>query len=408
MNRTNLLDYLVNISLPLIVGLVFVLGIFKLHMLPFLDSMLNEQNSIVSNGFLVSQIEYHKEFAPFARRPLTSLLINGVSDWFGLKPGMAFVWVNFSLFLIGGLLLYFLSRMLTKNYWFAVFNLLSFYVTFSVLFAFYPPIFTYDEPLQYALVFAAMLCFLKRKRILFVLLITLALIAKESTLFLLPGFLYLYSTKSKKFIPKITFGRFLVLGLPLVFYMGFLWFYLGKMDFFHAFESELPQRFSCWYQNFGSHKNSIETIISFCLVIGPFLYLLALNWKNNLKNQWVKAFLVTLAINTPIVLLATLARESRLFALPLLFLWPVFFPLFGQQIALLFNKSSYADYFAMYGHRLILSAAVLLALLIAIGHYRLGLGHNNLFSPYLFITLLLIATHFLLWRDQKRKQSRIE
>ncbi|MGS0524018.1 hypothetical protein ACU8V7_01325 [Zobellia nedashkovskayae] len=64
--------------------------------------------------------------------------------------------------------------------------------------------------------------------------------------------------------------------------------------------------------------------------------------KNNdaWQNSFVYAFLLTLIINTPLVFMTAFARESRLFALPLLFIWPMFMQLFGSDLKPLFVKKN--------------------------------------------------------------------
>lgn len=102
------------------------------------DSMLNEKNSIISNGFITSQIKYHTEFAPFARRPLTSYLVKSTSTSMGVSLGEAFVMVNFFLLFLIGLLLFRLSKVIGSGFQKGIVNLIIYYLSFTVLFAFFP------------------------------------------------------------------------------------------------------------------------------------------------------------------------------------------------------------------------------------------------------------------------------
>src|SRR5690606_681009 len=171
------------------IGLGFVLFIFGIHMLPVSDSMLNENNTKLSHSFMVSQIRYHQEFAPFARRPLTSALIEASSSVFGITLTESFVWVNHLLLLISGLLVYRISLKLkgTRNQ--ALFNMSAYFLTFSIVFAFFPPVFSYDEPLQYCFLFLSILAVIDGKWLYFCMFFFLSMIARESSVFLFPGFI---------------------------------------------------------------------------------------------------------------------------------------------------------------------------------------------------------------------------
>ncbi|MGB7395302.1 MAG: hypothetical protein WA913_12990, partial [Pricia sp.] len=125
--------------LPYLVALLFTLMIFGLHMLPNMDSMLNENNTRISHGFLKSQIDYHQEIAPFARRPLTSFLIESAMQHLGLRPGHAFILINFLLLFLSGTLLFRLSKTLKATTAQGLINLCVYFLSFSVLFAFFPP-----------------------------------------------------------------------------------------------------------------------------------------------------------------------------------------------------------------------------------------------------------------------------
>ena len=156
-------------------------------MLSDVDSMLNEKNDVISNVFLTSQITYHKEFAPFARRPLTTFLIEKAASWLGITLGNAFIWVNFSLLFLSGLLLFRLSNVMNPGFLKGIGNIIIYFLSFSVLFAFFPPVFSYDEPLQYCLIFAGLTSFLKKQWTGYVLWFAAAMIARENTAFIIVG-----------------------------------------------------------------------------------------------------------------------------------------------------------------------------------------------------------------------------
>ncbi|MBC29273.1 MAG: hypothetical protein CMH48_00360 [Muricauda sp.] len=381
-----------NFGLPVVLALFAVGALYKMHMLPFLDSMLNENNSRLSKVFLLSQVNYHHEFFPFSRRPLTTFLINAFADFFGAEKGTAFVCVNFSLLFVAGMLLYLLSSHLGQNVKKSLINMTVFYGSFSVCFAFFPPIFSYDEPLQYSLVFAGMLFFFKKGWWQYVVLFTLAAISKESTVLLVFGLLPLAKLSS----PKQQFGLKNVfrIVLPVVLFGIYLTLFSWYTNAWNALGTEISQRTSCLAQNFGTPKKILETVFSFFLALSPFLYLVLAKYKTHSKSPFLKGFLLVLALNSVIVMVAALARESRLFALPLLLLWPVFSKLFYPDIKMLFNKKNWRFVFENPSRRMIYFGLTILNIALCYAYHQLGFGIDNLFAAYLLVALQIMLSHF--------------
>ena len=100
--------------------------------------------------------------------------------------------------------------------------------------------------------------------------------------------------------------------------------YVYVVNFFHAgilkenesyFQTE---RFTHFFYNFQSSAFGVATIVGLFLVFAIPLFLLFVS-KQCSKHL---PFFLAVMINTPIALVATRAQEARIFALPLVFLWP--------------------------------------------------------------------------------------
>jgi hypothetical protein len=373
-------------------------------MLPVSDSMLNENNTELSNVFLASQIRYHQEFAPFARRPLTSLLIEGSSGIFGITLGESFVLVNLLLLFFSGLLIYRISIKLKATEGQALFNQAAYFLTFSIFFAFFPPVFSYDEPLQYCLIMLSILALIREKWRYFVPLFLMATIARESTVFLWPGFVIIFSGLHLKsgiiWAPAVK-GKLFLLFLPLPLYAVYLGIFLWATGIWKETSEVAASRFSCYFENFGTFSSSVETLVSFFLVMGPGLYFLYMTRKAKvytvLEKKFILAFLLAVAINTPIVMTATLARETRLFALPLVFLWPLAGQLFGRDLTLLTNWKLLMECFGNWRYSLLLMVLGIVSYAVAFRLYVPSFpSKDNFFNEYLFVLLLIISLHFLL------------
>ena len=389
--------------LQYIVSFLFVMLIYGIHMLPISDSMLNENNTKLSHVFLASQIRYHQEFAPFARRPLTSLLIEGSSGIFGITLGESFVLVNLLLLFISGLLIYKISLRLRATKGQALFNQVAYFLTFSILFAFFPPVFSYDEPLQYCLIMLGILALIQDKWRYYVPLFLMATIARESTVFLIPGLAVIFSGLSLKTINKATSlvkKKLFLLFLPIPLYVIYLGIFIWASGIWHETSEVAANRLSCYFQNFGTFASAVESVVSFFLVFGPSLYFLYMGKKSwilsTLEKKYVRAFLLAVAINTPIVMAATLARETRLFALPLIFLWPLAGQLLGKELALLMKPGLYLDCIKNWRYCLFLGVLCIINYMVSFQLYVPSFpSKDNFFNEYLFVLLLIISIHFL-------------
>ncbi len=404
--------------LPYLVALSFTLLILGIHMLPNMDSMLNENNTRISHGFLKSQIDYHQEIAPFARRPLTSFLIESVTGKFGLRPGHAFILVNFTLLFISGLLLFKLSKTLKSNTEQALANMSVYFLSFSLLFAFFPPVFSYDEPIQYCFIFLSLIAFVQKKWSWYVPFFTLALISRETSMLVLPALLFFMPDLKKcniRLLSKAHLRLSIPILLPLLFYGIYLALFIYTHDQLKATQIEMASRYSCFLENFESTKNTVETWTSLFMALAPFLYLVAFKMRKKdskpWQKKWVGAFLLTMMINTPIVILTAFARETRLFALPLFFIWPVFTSLFGKEVKLLFSFQLYPRLFKRWPYLLGFLGLNWVNFWFCFQVYpEVGLGENTFFGEYLFLINLVMILHGLLFhfanRNHRSKSDR--
>src|SRR5690606_17278774 len=116
------------------------------------------------------------------------------------------------------------SKINNCSYWIGIGNMVIYFLGFSVLFAFFTPLFSYDEPLQYTMIFASLLAMHQRKWILYIIFFTLALIARESTVFLVPGLIFFFLDVDRKSLFPLSAefkGKLALILLPVVLYAIF-------------------------------------------------------------------------------------------------------------------------------------------------------------------------------------------
>lgn len=270
---------------------------------------LNEHG--LSTTYLNDMVQYHQTEPSFARRPLLTQSVLQLSTWF--QWPVAPVWL--ALQLLGwcatAVLLYFLAGAGKVGWW----SQLFFFTGFSVLFSWFPPVYTYDEPLQYSLLLGMLLAFKHEKLVVAMALFGTSLWSRETGWLLWPALVWLYGMRSAKSWTFFGFSAFW-----LVLYLLW-WFYSGNRGTgLQQPAEEVLLRLTLWKVNVGSDRWG-ESLWTMVLVLGlPLL----LSWRAG--AHWPvrmrQAFWLAVLLNTAVVLLTSVAREARLFALPLLFAWP--------------------------------------------------------------------------------------
>lgn len=256
--------------------------------------------------FLAYIVDLHANaVGPFTTRPVTTFLIQSLSAATHLPSWFGFVIVQFLLLTAAAYCLARLSERLESP---PLFSAAAFFLSFTVLFSFVTPNDSYDEAAQYLFLFLALRALVSGRDVSFAVLFFLALLARETTALLIPGFLLL-GWAGKKSAWKF--------ALPLA---AFSFYYFTR----EAVAD--PHRFQYWARNLQSVKTAFESLVSLGLALALPMSLYGAARRLGLMRAhtpWLRAFFWSAVLNTPVVFYAAYARESRLFALPLVFLWPL-------------------------------------------------------------------------------------
>ena len=398
----------------ILLSLILTVVVFVLHFTPNVDSMLNTPDGVIDQQYLSSVIDYHKNGQPaFARRPLLTLAVENASFITGLPVGTVFVVLQFVLIFCGGVLFSMFSMRISHDISVSAFNLLVYFLTFSNLLPFFAPVYTYDEPLQFVFILASLYLLYIDKQWWFVFLFALALIARESTLLLIPGILLLmlpsdfYKLHPKGF--SVNWGCWVVkFSISFLIYALFLVWFIWFNKLGDASQSDLTHRFEHFSGNFRDIHYATESLVSFLLILAIPLYLLFDVYQSKTVigfqyKDYVKAFLFTVLLNSIVVILTTKARETRLFVLPMFFLWPVFYQIFKSRLALLLRLGNYS---LLLKNRLVAGLWLLFNLFnfaFSFIFYRttVGNGGADYFNEYLFAVMFFISLHVALVRVLK-------
>lgn len=345
-------------------------------------------------------MDLHQDNSSFRRRPLTTFLIDEFSSKTGKSVGFGFVFVNFLGLFLSGILLFYLSRSVGANHRQGLLNMVFYFLTFSNLFAFFAPVYTYDEPLQFCFLFFSLWMLHERKWLFYLLGFFLAVLARESSVVLLPAIYFFFIGNPKNprsFFAIKNIAQGLFLSLPFFLYLGFFFWQKQTGQNAGIPSEDIRDRFHLIVYNFHNAQFAIETISSFILALAFPLFLalqfLKQQTESNKLTLFIKAFLLTTILNTLIVLFGTQARETRLFVLPLFFIWSIFTQAFGGFLKQAFNKQVLEAFFQNKRKLALFLLICILIFVFSFHAYRStsGVGSDHFFNEYLFLLLCLVA-----------------
>jgi hypothetical protein len=369
--------------------------------------MINGGSSGISNFALSETIELHRTHPVFIRRKITTWLVDFLADLSGLEIGISFVLVNFSFLFFSGILVFKLSKLFSPNFSHNIFSLIGYFLSFPILFMFFPPVYSYDEPLQFCLIFLSLIYFFKEAYWKFSFIFGVSLITRESGIIILPAlfFVFVYNWKNsllQNFTNKKVLIKCASFTLSILLYGSYLLYFTRNSKVNEASKEYFLQRLSYIKWNFQNSEFAIESIGGFLLVfaIPIYFYFIRRNKKDITgikERKMLMAFFITLIINTAIVYLNTKAREVRLFLIPMFFLWPIFGSLFFNEISLFLKFDQYKNVFLNLKRSLIFFLMTLINLYLSFILYHPTAGpKKGVFNLYMFISFTAILIHYML------------
>lgn len=396
-----------NLLKSILLSTFCVLIILWIHWLN--QSMLFDEVGKVFDERVATVIKFHEEFEVFAKRPIVTFLVNQFLSIFSVSIGIAFMVVNSIFLMLSGVVLFHLSLLHHSSSKQAVANTIFYFASFTILFAYFDPIYSYDEPLQYLLIFSAFICYLKKQLLPFIACMSLAIIVRESSMILLPAIFLFVDGKIElsKLFEKKSIQKGLILLIPVAMYFAFILWYVPFAEIQESGKTGIDDRVENFNKNFADQLTAIESLVSFFLAIGLVTYFFLMkSRKNNPGEKLIEdAFILTFLLNSTVVFMFTFAREARLFTFPLIFVWPYFAGMFKEQLRIFVDIKLLKKAFTNWKFVGVLGFMTLINNQIA--HktfYSLYyLEGANYFADYFFITLSLISFHFLLTRFKARQ-----
>ncbi len=311
----------------LLLGLALTALSLGLHFAPIWVTMLNRgpvawDKQPLAQDYLVEVIDLHRSGSDmsFRRRPLTTWCVDAIAAS-GLGAKAAFILWGFSLFLAAGMLVHALARALGSSQPQALVAQAAFHLSPTVLCAWFEPMYTYDEPLQYAAFLLALLAAWRGHALAAALCMAISIIAHETSLLLLPALAA---------VPRHSpAARWVLMIAPPVLFAAFLLAFLPAAGIASSSAGDALARLGTIGFNFSNAAMAGETVGYLLMTL---LFPALLLWRSGRRGAspgLTRAFWIALALNTAAVLWAAKAREARVFALPLLIAWP----LLGKALA---------------------------------------------------------------------------
>jgi hypothetical protein len=365
---------------------------------------------------ILESIQQHRDFPPFAVRPVTTKCIEGVEHFFHVSPVSSFMIVNFGALFVCGLLLACISKQLSPGIGVTIVSITTFYFSFSVALAFFNPLDTYDEPLQYVCIFAALAYLMIERYALFAVAVTLACCTRESSLILAPSVMLLAygmgppDHRIRRLLMTVSAGAVSI----ALFVIWKIFFVASRGLSIPAMEYVSTELLTHWNRNTSTLRECAETVSMCFAVLALPMYLIAhlLRSGRATKSQRSFAFATVMGVclNTAIVLFTGLAREARLFALPLLFFWPIagiclsdWWKEAKPRIARFFNAPHEEEF--LRAVRYLTGAATLLVFVWVTYHPTTFEASPMVLRLYLSV-LILIAAVMLLFGGNRARSNR--
>lgn len=386
---------------------------FCLHIFPNTNTMINYvgadgqkiDGQIVTDGFLPWAVDYHHHLLEFKKRPIAVFLIEKCAQLLNIRISLAYVFVNFFLLFLGGLLVYCLAVLYQLKHKTAIVSMTSYFFSFSILLAYFIPIATVDEPAQYIFILLAFVALKQQKFLMFIAAFTLATITRETSLLLLPVIVLFFMDLDLKqwFKQKLKLIKVgIIAGLPVLFYITYsIWFYKTNPQLINETETLLSQKFSYHKtKNFLDFEHTVQTIFSIISVnLLPVFLVIYYRIKHQIsafEEKLFKAFWITFSINFVLVLISAYAEESRVFTLPYLILFPIFGNIINRVIH--FNKPFFKYLINWKNVLILIVVGVLSWKLFKLGSTLTNYKPHenlNLFVEYNTLAILFIALVFL-------------
>ncbi len=348
----------------------------------------NSKTQHYENAYLEEVVTLHKHEIAFSKRKVNTIAIDTIHQFTGLSKSLTFLLLNFIYLVFSGFFLAKLTTLLFQNVKISFLAVGAFYFNFTILFAFFAPLYTFDDILQYLALFMAAYFILKNNFIAFIISFSLAAFVRESSFFVAPLILCLLFFQEK----KTTKAYWYFVSIAFIF-VAFV-FYLFQVTDMSLQYQDAAHRGKYLFINFSTYHRIFESLLSWFSIFLIPLILSIISYKKATKHYKyvILIFWGIVIFNSTLMFITCLAREARLFNVPIILFLPFFAKLILAEIQ--FFKSLVFSLLKSIWFYLYTSGAIALSFYISKYAYQTSIGFTSemYFHYYFFITLMIFFT----------------
>ncbi len=262
------------------------------------------------------KVSVHQRVHAFQVRPLTTSIVVALHDHAGVPFRTGFMVLQFMLFLLCGPVFWYFLRILGFSPAYSLAGMIIYLLTLPLFLAHFEPVHTWSDFWVYLFVPLSFTMAMRRRYVVALITIVLALMARETTFLFLPvWFLFIYAGRDRRY----TLAAGLTLLAAALFVGARLWFF-GRI----TAPPEADFQF-----NFENYLRGSDTIFSLIVSLG-FVWVVGL-WQVFHRARLPIRFynlirfgaIFTAAGFVSSTILMARARETRLFVPPVIFLLPL-------------------------------------------------------------------------------------
>lgn len=264
------------------------------------------------------RVDFHRDIPPHSTRMFTTTILDVAHTTLGVDYLTVFSILQYSLSFFLGLAFYSYLRSMGFSVTYSNLGLVLLLSSYPILCAHFQPVYTWDDMWLYLSLVLAMQCQFKNRPLLAAAVFSVGVVARTVIMLVYPAFLIGILCMNDMRLNK----RILAAAIPV--------FVLGAYLLI-VYHDPAPGRFQIFNTNFAdaaSAKNSIfSLLISFGFMWPVSLASAAVLGHRLLSDRIRKVVLLGAAISIPLVVVSSmtmaLARETRLFYPPFLFIIPL-------------------------------------------------------------------------------------
>ncbi len=312
MNPVNPIKSFNEYMIPALITVVLLVLSVLLHLKWCGTQMVSPESMWLGN------LQYHLDTYPFSIRYLIAYPLLFLNNYFSLPVRESFFVIQYTLAFMLGLAFYRFLRILEFNIRWSNIGVFLLIIAYPIFCAHFEPVHTFDDILAYLFILISFSYILMRKICLGAIFFLLSCFAREQSLIFFPIFLLvvIWFIKDKSFSKKLIY-----VFTPLVIYLIFYWI---------VWEPSNPERFQLIIYNFENFLRARDSIYSFFISFGfiwmasfVFLWRLLKTKKTQISNFIFWGTILSVPSTIALTFFLTLARETRIFFPPFIFLIPL-------------------------------------------------------------------------------------